>query len=185
MSSDTTAQFDPYYKWLGIPPAEQPANHYRLLGVVLFENDGDVIAAAADRQMAHVKSFAMGPHARESQQLLNELARARVCLLNDRRKADYDDKLRSESAPQAPVATPPTATPSEPPASTLAPPPPIPPSASDARPAQSGAIPEIRVQVRRRWRRRHSSPLGLLLWVVALAGCLVGALLILLQFTGG
>ena len=23
---------DPYHKWLGIPPHEQPANHYRLLG---------------------------------------------------------------------------------------------------------------------------------------------------------
>ncbi len=29
--------FDPYHKWLGIPPDEQPANHYRLLGLELFE----------------------------------------------------------------------------------------------------------------------------------------------------
>ena len=27
------ANFDPYYKWLGIPPEEQPPNHYRLLGI--------------------------------------------------------------------------------------------------------------------------------------------------------
>lgn len=25
------APFDPYHRWLGIPPSEQPANHYRLL----------------------------------------------------------------------------------------------------------------------------------------------------------
>lgn len=23
--------FDPYHKWLGIPPKDQPPNHYRLL----------------------------------------------------------------------------------------------------------------------------------------------------------
>ena len=25
--------FDPYHKWLGIPPEDQPPHHYRLLGV--------------------------------------------------------------------------------------------------------------------------------------------------------
>ena len=25
--------FDPYHKWLGIPPKQQPPDHYRLLGV--------------------------------------------------------------------------------------------------------------------------------------------------------
>ena len=24
---------DPYHVWLGIPPEEQPPNHYRLLGI--------------------------------------------------------------------------------------------------------------------------------------------------------
>ncbi len=37
------ATFAPYHKWLGIPPADQPANHYRLLGLNLFESDPDVI----------------------------------------------------------------------------------------------------------------------------------------------
>ena len=40
--------FDPYYKWLGIPIEEQPVNHYRLLGIKMFEADPDVIAEAAD-----------------------------------------------------------------------------------------------------------------------------------------
>ena len=26
-------EFDPYHRWLGIPPEEQPADHYRLLGI--------------------------------------------------------------------------------------------------------------------------------------------------------
>ena len=29
--------FDPYHDWLGIAPKDQPPNHYRLLGVDLFE----------------------------------------------------------------------------------------------------------------------------------------------------
>jgi len=56
----TDSDFDPYYQWLGIPPSEHPINHYRLLGLALFEENGDVIAHAADRQMAHLKSFAAG-----------------------------------------------------------------------------------------------------------------------------
>ncbi len=54
------AGFDPYRKWLGIPPAEQPPNHYRLLGIGLFESDAEVIASAADRQMSHVRNFQSG-----------------------------------------------------------------------------------------------------------------------------
>ena len=54
--------FNPYHVWLGIPPEEQPANHYRLLGIRLFESNGDVIDSAADRQMAHLRTFQGGKH---------------------------------------------------------------------------------------------------------------------------
>src|SRR5262245_32210307 len=91
--ASTPKDFDAYHKWLGIPPAEQPPHFYRLLGLALFESDPDVIAAAADRQMAHVKSFAAGRNGAASQALLNELARARVTLLNERQKAEYDLRL--------------------------------------------------------------------------------------------
>jgi hypothetical protein len=52
--------FDPYLSWLGIRAAERPPNHYRLLGIELFERDSDVIATAADRQMTHIRSFQSG-----------------------------------------------------------------------------------------------------------------------------
>ena len=39
--------FDPYRKWLGIPPKDQPPNHYRLLGIDLFEADAEVIVRVA------------------------------------------------------------------------------------------------------------------------------------------
>ena len=87
-------QFDPYHKWLGIPRSEQPANHYRLLGITLFESDPDVIEAAADRQMTYVSQCATGTHSKVSQQLLNELSAARVCLLVVARKQAYDAALR-------------------------------------------------------------------------------------------
>ncbi len=76
------ADFDPYYKWLGISPEEQPANHYRLLAVNLFETDRDVIAAAANRQMAYLQQLASGPDLKQAQKLLGEVSQARVCLLN-------------------------------------------------------------------------------------------------------
>ena len=43
----TEADFDPYWQWLGIAPHEQPADHYRLLGLPRYENDPAKIAAAA------------------------------------------------------------------------------------------------------------------------------------------
>ncbi len=58
------AGFDPYHRWLGIPPAEQPPHHYRLLGLGMFESDAEVIRDAATRQMAHVRSYHLGQHAR-------------------------------------------------------------------------------------------------------------------------
>lgn len=96
--------FDPYYKWLGIPPTEQPANHYRMLGLPPFESDLDVIENAADQRMAHVRKFQAGKNGALSQKVLNELSSVRVCLLNPEKKAAYDAKLKLER--NGPVATP-------------------------------------------------------------------------------
>ena len=106
MSQLSSTKFDPYYRWLGIPPEEQPANHYRLLGVSDFEEDLEVIAVAADRQMAHVKTFSAGQYSEQSQGLLDELARARVTLLNPREKQKYDSQLRIDRETVVPVNAP-------------------------------------------------------------------------------
>jgi hypothetical protein len=90
--------FDPYHKWLGIAPQQQPPHYYRLLGIDVFEEDPDVIAAAADRQMAHVRSYQSGRHAEASRRLLNELAAARICLLSPKKKQVYDAALRARLA---------------------------------------------------------------------------------------
>jgi hypothetical protein len=102
----SSSSFDPYYKWLGIPPAEQPPNHYRLLGINPFESDPDVIQAASDQRMIHLRSFQTGQHSSLSQKLLNETAAAKLCLLKPERKAQYDARLQSQLAMQAPPAAP-------------------------------------------------------------------------------
>ncbi len=98
MSSEQT-EFDPYLRWLGIRHSDRPINHYRLLGLELFESDADVIAAAADRQMSHVRRYQAGPFGNASQELLNELAAAKLVLLDDARRADYDARLVAVSKP--------------------------------------------------------------------------------------
>jgi len=117
------ADFDPYHKWLGIPPAEQPPNHYRLLGIQLLESDPDVIVAAADQRMAHLRTFQTGKHTELSQELLNEVAAAKLCLLKPEEKATYDATLRQQLAAKKakkaprnklPQAVPLAATPHEP-----------------------------------------------------------------------
>ncbi len=93
--------FDPYHKWLGIPPKDQPPNYYRLLAIDLFESDPEVIDAAANRQMAYVQQRATGEHTAESQKLLNELASARLCLLDKKKKSAYDLQLKINVRQQA------------------------------------------------------------------------------------
>lgn len=96
--------FDPYHLWLGIPPKDQPPTHYRLLGLEQFEANPDVIANAADQRMAHIRSFQMGKHSARSQMILNEIAAARVCLLNADKKRAYDELLREQAAALPPVS---------------------------------------------------------------------------------
>ena len=78
--------FDPYHKWLGIPPEDQPADHYRLLGLKALESDPDAIEAAADQRMAHLRTYQAGKQSDLSQKLLNEVAAAKVCLLKPAKK---------------------------------------------------------------------------------------------------
>jgi hypothetical protein len=117
--------FDPYHRWLGIPKDEQPPHYYRLLGIRLFEKNLDVIDHAADRVSLHLRSLSLGPNGTDAQRLLNEVAAARVCLLDEMQRQRYEQLLArslSTSAatpPAAPVAPPvavvPQARPSPPP----------------------------------------------------------------------
>lgn len=100
----THDDFDPYFKWMGIPPSEQPPNYYRLLGIPHYTFDEDVIENAADQRMNHLRSFQSGKNSDHSQRLLNEVAKAKVCLLNAEERSAYDKRLRQREAPLQKVA---------------------------------------------------------------------------------
>lgn len=95
-------EFDPYYQWLGVPKHEQPPNHYRLLGIQLFESQPDVIQNAADQRMAHLKTFSTGPRGLLAQRVLNELSAAAACLLNPVKRKVYDAQLQTAMAASPP-----------------------------------------------------------------------------------
>src|SRR5262249_24174376 len=85
--------FDPYHKWLGIPPEQRPPTHYQLLGISAQEQDREVIREAGIRQTAHLRVYQKGAHAAECSRLLNEIAQALMVLLDPVKRQAYDARL--------------------------------------------------------------------------------------------
>jgi len=98
--------FDPYLQWLGIRDPQRPPNHYRLLALEPYEEDGDIIQNAADQRMAHIRTYQASQYSKASQLLLNEISAAKLCLLNSKKKAAYDAQLRALLASKAPPPPP-------------------------------------------------------------------------------
>ncbi|WP_437224055.1 hypothetical protein SH661x_003467 [Planctomicrobium sp. SH661] len=91
---------DFYKEWLGIPEGPRPPDHYELLRVVRFEDDTDKIRAHYKKLNAHVRKYATGQYSVQSQDLLNEMAKAMLCLTDGERKRDYDESLGRELPPE-------------------------------------------------------------------------------------
>ncbi len=91
-------EIDVYKEWLGIPEGVRPPDYYTLLRVVQFEDDIDKIRSNYRKLNAHVRKYATGQFLVQSQMLLNELARAMLCLTDPVGKADYDASLGRETA---------------------------------------------------------------------------------------
>jgi len=87
---------DVYKDWLGIPEENRPPNHYQLLRVVQFEDDPDKVRKHYKKLNGHVRKYATGQYSIESQDLLNELAMAMLCLTDPQRKREYDEGLGRE-----------------------------------------------------------------------------------------
>ena len=92
----TGETFNPYRKWLGIRGCESTPNHYRLLGIVLFEDDLETIVNAAAQRLMFLQAI----HARQTnkgrllcERLLTEVSEARACLANPDAKKEYDHVL--------------------------------------------------------------------------------------------
>ena len=98
--------FDPYYTWLGIPAAEQPPHHYRLLGLSPFESDLTAISHASDRQQSFLKLQTKGEQGLLAEQLIRAVKTAERCLLDPLQKVAYDGNLRVSLAalPGAPAS---------------------------------------------------------------------------------
>jgi hypothetical protein len=90
--------FDPYRKWLGIPPEEQPPHHYRLLGLELFEEDPDVIVNAADSRLSFLQSLVKDKNADMADRLSAQIKEVQSCLLDPAKKAFYDGQLQRRIA---------------------------------------------------------------------------------------
>lgn len=84
---------DVYKDWLGIPEGPRPPDHYQLLRLVEFEDSADKIRSNYKKLNAHVRRYATGQYLNESQELLNELAKAMLCLTDSERKREYDVSL--------------------------------------------------------------------------------------------
>ncbi len=87
MSKD---QLDVYRDWLGIKEPNRPLNFYQLLRLRAFEDNPAQIRENYRKLNTHVRKFASGDFLAESQALLNELAKAMLCLTDTTRKQEYD-----------------------------------------------------------------------------------------------
>src|SRR5215207_1882947 len=97
--------FDPYHKWLGIPPGKRPATLYQLLAISETEKDRDVVEAAAVRQSAYVRNFQKGPNGDLAAKILAEISEARDVITDPARRKSYDEKLEAERPKPKPVAS--------------------------------------------------------------------------------
>lgn len=87
---------DVYKEWLGIPEGPRPPDHYQLLRLPQFEDDTDKVRKNYKKLNGHVRKYATGQYSNESQVLLNELAKAMLCLTDEEQKLDYDRSLGRE-----------------------------------------------------------------------------------------
>jgi hypothetical protein len=83
-------QIDVYRDWLGITEPARPLDHYLLLKLKRFEDSVEKIRSNYRQLNAHVRKYAAGEFGPRSQALLNELAKAMLCLTDSQRKAEYD-----------------------------------------------------------------------------------------------
>jgi hypothetical protein len=86
-------EIDVYAKWLDVKETNRPLTHYQLLRLKQFEDDPAKVRDHYRKMNAHVRRFQTGDYAKQSQDLLNELARAMLCLTDSKRKAEYDVTL--------------------------------------------------------------------------------------------
>lgn len=99
------AKIDVYKEWLKIEATNRPLTYYQLMRLKPFEDDAALIRKRYRDLNAYVRKFATGDFIDESQALLNELAKAMLCLTDAERKAEYDFRLGRKQEGGATTAT--------------------------------------------------------------------------------
>ena len=92
------SEIDVYKEWLGIPEGVRPPDHYTLLRLIQFEDDIEKIRSNYRKLNAHVRKYSTGQYLVRSQELLNEMAKAMLCLTDPEGKREYDESLGREPA---------------------------------------------------------------------------------------
>ncbi len=96
MNDNKDTDFDPYYRWLGIPKGKRPVNYYKLLGVSPKEKDNEQIRDAAERQKMVIKSFEPDEENKIASQLLYEIEEACFILLDRDFRRQYNSFLKEK-----------------------------------------------------------------------------------------
>lgn len=91
-------EIDVYRDWLGIAETARPLTYYQLLRLKPFEDSLAKIREHYRQMNSHVRKFASGDYAAQSQSLLNDLAKAMLCLTDVVRKREYDASLGRKDA---------------------------------------------------------------------------------------
>ena len=135
---------DFYTEWLDVPPGPRPPDYYTLLGVDVFCGDQDAIEQATRRQLTRLDEFSLYPDrdTRDAvQDMMNEVARARVDLVNPKRRLTYDQKL----ARRLGVAVPAEPAPADEAETQIAPPPQAPAPVEPQPPPKAAPAPAVEV----------------------------------------
>ncbi|HUY32292.1 MAG TPA: hypothetical protein VMV69_05890 [Pirellulales bacterium] len=86
-------EIDVYKEWLDISEPARPLNYYQLLRLEMFDDEPAHARNSYRKMNAHVRKYSSGEYGPRSQELLNELAKAMLCLTDATRKAEYDVSL--------------------------------------------------------------------------------------------
>lgn len=89
---------DDYYRLLGIRVDCVPPSHYQFLGLAEFENSQDRIQLAVRELDSKLRAVIQGPDVALAQQMLNQIAAAKICLTDKSLKSRYDETLNAKLA---------------------------------------------------------------------------------------
>jgi hypothetical protein len=94
---------NPYHQLLGLPEHVTAPDHYALLGVPRFTEDGNAIHAAAVARNTQIRIWQNSDQHRLADMLLDQIANAAITLEDPVTKAAYDALLREQE--QLPATT--------------------------------------------------------------------------------